>query len=200
MKRILVVLMLLVFLMFTGCSDNKRIDKAEVVKFITAQTEKNENKYTFYLLTGEQKPVSVEALDLAEAKKLVKKDYLPELSLSRLEMIIYEEKFDENLMLDDVNHLKKSYSVSPLTKILLANKKTLGEIEEDEKKVDEYNEALIRYKKDNKDSDTELLSVYNKNYEDDKLSLVFPYITEKGQIVSKNIEIASKKLENKQKN
>lgn len=193
MRRIITFFMLLVFLVLSGCSDNKRIDKAEVVKFITVQSDKNENKYTFYLLTGEKKPVSVKALDLAEAKKLVKKDYLPKLSLSRLDMIIYEEKYDKYLLLDDINHLKKNYSVSPLTKIILANKKTFEDIEKDEKKVDEYDEALIRYKKENEDSESDLLSVYNKNFESDTLSLVLPYITQKGQIENKNIEIASKR-------
>ena len=192
MKKLILLFILILVFILPGCSDNTRIDRAEVVKCITAQDAWGKNIYTFHLLTDEKEPVSVEAVDYVQAMENVKKDYLPDLSLARLEIIIYEENFDKNTMFNDLTRIKRDYSVSPSVKLSLADKKTFAKIEENESNIDEYKEAIIRKENENEEVVSELLSVYNKNNNYSSLQIVMPLITSEGIVESKNIEIASK--------
>lgn len=181
MSKYLILSLIISFTIFlTGCSENLRIDKASMVSCITVKNY----EYTFYLLTEEENVVSVKANDFENSIKEVKSEGLPNINLSRLEIVIFDENINHKYIVKDIESIKNNYSISPTTIIAISNDKIFKKISDNDKKIDDYIERInIFNKKDYKTSEN-ILEFYNKK---SSKGVNLSYIDEKGEIDKINI-------------
>lgn len=181
MSKYLILSLIISFTIFlTGCSENLRIDKASMVSCITVKNY----EYTFYLLTEEENVVSVKANDFENSIKEVKSEGLPNINLSRLEIVIFDENINHKYIVKDIESIKNNYSISPTTIIAISNDKIFRKISDNDKKIDDYIERInIFNKKDYKTSEN-ILEFYNKK---SSKGVNLSYIDEKGEIDKINI-------------
>lgn len=190
-KKLMCVVISALLLMLTGCKGTKQIDKASIAETVTV----DENTYTFYLLSGEDAPqgVSVDAVSFEEACNLAKKKYIPNLSLSKLELLIINEKIYKDVLEKDIEYISEQPEFSPLMYVTLSDKNTIELISKDKKVPTLIEEQIIQLKNNNDDVNTNSLSIFNNFSSSLNDEFSVSYINSNKEIKAEKIEISVKK-------
>lgn len=193
-KLLLFTLCIFLSLPLAGCSPDKQIEKAAVAETVTVQKTDGGTSYTFYILSAENADTSVtiKADSFEEAKSLAKDGYIPNLSLSRLELLIYDETLGKDFIRNDFEYISSDYRLSPLITVSLAEEKAFENFKE-KPSFDETEQQIILLKNENDDVSYKLLSIYNKIKGNSAETVTLPCLTGDGGIKSSNVEISAKK-------
>lgn len=164
MRRFCVII--LVFLLsvsFSGCSYETRIDKAAIAETVTVQKGENGFIYTFYMLSNSDFPeyTSVEGTSFEQACETARQKYIPDLSLTNLELFIVSEDIYSLTLYDDVCFMAAQYYISPRTCVAVADEETMHFISEKKEAPEKIKKYIILKKNNNKELNDSLLSIFN---------------------------------------
>ena len=103
MRRLLCIVCSMVFLL-TGCSNSRQIESAAIIENVTVDRQDGKLVYTFYRLTSGDAPwgIAVSAKNFEEACRLASEAFIPNLSLSKLELLLISEDAAETVMTTDL--------------------------------------------------------------------------------------------------
>lgn len=165
-KFLCLVIAVMSALLFTGCSDSKKIDKASIAETVTVRQTGGQTIYTFYLLSSSEnvKSVSVFANSLESACYLAKENYIPNLSLSKFELFLADENLSFDILKTDLQFISSEYYLSPLIMVTLADGNAIKYISESKEAPKEVEEHLMLLKNKNNETDINSLSVFNSIY------------------------------------
>ena len=106
-KKIILILLCITSILFTGCSSSKQVDMASIAEAVTVGEKDGKICYTFYLLSSSDTPVftSVFADSFEQACSKAKSEYIPNLSLSKLELFITEERIMDKTLKNDIKYI-----------------------------------------------------------------------------------------------
>lgn len=155
--------LIIILLMFSGCSDDKRIDKALLAETVSVSVDKQNFEYTFYMLGSEDKvkSVSIKANSFSQAYFRAKEKYIPNLSLAKLELFIFDEKISYDKLKSDVEYVAHSDSISPLAMITLADGKAIKYVNETKEAPENIKQLIFQIKKKLPKLRNNILSIFN---------------------------------------
>lgn len=152
-----------VMLLFSGCSDEKRIDRAALAETVSVSIENGKVSYNFFMLNGEEdvKLTTINAESFSQAYFLAKEKYKPNLSLAKLELVIFDEKISDKVFKDDIEYLSKNDTLSPLVMVTLADLKTLKSMSDNKDIPKQVEELIMLVKKKTSETKINTLSIFN---------------------------------------
>lgn len=158
-KKLIFITLCMAFFLFTGCSGTKQIDKVAIAETVTIE----DGEYTFYLLSKEDVPkgITIEADSLKEACKLAKDKYIPELSISKIELLLVNEKIYKDVLKNDIEYISKQAKFSPLLNVAICDKNTIKLLSEKKGTSDLIKEQIIHLKKKDESVCVNSLSIFN---------------------------------------
>lgn len=159
MSKKLILSIILVIFLLTGCTNSKPIDKASIAESVTV----DKNEYTFFLLSSEETPekIKINAKSFRNACKLAKEKYIPDLSLAKLELFIINEKIYKDVLKEDIEYISSQPFFSPQIYVTLSDINTIKGMSEEKNQSKKIEEQIILLKNKNKDLNTNCLSIYN---------------------------------------
>lgn len=190
-KKFILILLCILSILFTGCSGSKQIDKASIAETITAGEKDGKTCYTFFLLSSSDSPVftSVFAESFEEACEKAKSEYIPNLSLSKLELFITEEKIMGKTLKNDIKYMSEKPYFSPLMYVTLCDENLTEKLENDKMLPKQVEEHLVLIKNKNKELSVNSLSIFNNFFSDSNKEFSVSYINSKNEI-----KVETKKL------
>lgn len=196
-KKLISLALALLAILFcmSGCSDEKRIDKAAIAERVVVAEQDGRITYSFYLLGSDDKPesVAVEADSFEEACSLAKKQYIPNLSLAKLGLYLADEKIYSQAMQKDIDFLAKDYIVSPNLILAVCDDSTMKNISEEKNLPEKIENYIILNKKNNPQVSVNLLSIFNKFYSPDLNEFDISYINSEQELKVSSIKIITEK-------
>lgn len=164
--RLCIILMSLSLLTLTGCRNSRKIETASIIENVAISQENGKPRYTFYTLTSGDKPwgISIPADSFEEACELAEKEYIPNLTLSKLELLMIEDSVVDNVLKTDIEYISSNSSFSPVAYVTLCDRKTIEKFNETTREQDLIEEQLILLKNNNPNVNINYLSVFN-NFE-----------------------------------
>lgn len=194
-KNILFVFVIIIALLFAGCDESRQIDKAEIAETITVSKENNEIIYSFFMISGGNEPRSfrIPANNLDKAVMLAKNQYIPNITLSKLDMIAYEKTVGKELLMNDIRFVASKPYFSPLVFITLCDEATVNNISKNKEVAEEIKEHIFLIKNKNPAIKYNSLSIFNSfnNYSDGSFEI--PYIYSEKEIKASSEKFFSKK-------
>ncbi len=163
MAKKLLVLLLILPLSMSGCKSNRRIETATVIENISVQRLGGQLVYTFYPLTDSETPeaVDIPAPSLEEAQRLAQKQYIPNLSLAKLELILIHKNAVSDVMQGDIGYISTRASFSPVAYVALCDGGTLKRMRESTRVQRTIENRLLLCRSHHPDVCLDYLSVYN---------------------------------------
>lgn len=197
-KRALIVVLCVLSLILCGCSSTKEIDKASLAETVTAGEKNGKIYYTFYLLSGEEKPkfASVPASSFEEACALAKKEYIPNLSLSKLELFITEENISTKTLKKDVEYIAKTPYFSPLMYVTLCDSRLIENLTADKEIPTLIEDHIILLKNKNKGISENCLSIFNNFFSADNKEFSVSYINSEKELKAIPMKISAENEKN----
>ena len=194
-KKIILIILCLTSILFTGCSSSKQVDKASIVETVTVGEKDGKICYTFYLLSSSDTPVftSVFADSFEQACAKAKKEYVPNLSLPKLELFITEERIMDKTMKSDIKYISEKPYFSPLMYVTLCDENLSEKFTKDKKLPEKAEEHIILLKNNNKDLSLNSLSIFNNFYSDSNKEFSVSYINSDKEIKAETLKINAKK-------
>lgn len=190
-KKIMCIMLCILSLFLAGCTGTKQIDKASIAETVTV----DENSYTFYLLSSEDAPqgVSVPAKTFKEACTLAKEKYIPNLSLSKLELLIINKKIYKDVLVKDLQYISETAEFSPLLYVVMSDKNTIKTISEDKNAPELIEEQIILQKNKNNDISINSLSIFNNFSSEQDKEFCVSYINSQKELKADKMKISVKK-------
>lgn len=169
MRAKLCILFICASLFLSGCQSSRKIETASIIENVVISNQNGEAEYTFYILSDSQKPrgISISADSFKSACRLAGEEYIPNLSLSKLELLMIEDCLVFSRLKQDIEYISAQPSFSPMAKVAVCDKKTTEEFAGDTAAQDMIEEQLILLKKNNPEVKLDYLSVFN-NFESEK--------------------------------
>ncbi len=194
-KNILLVFVIIIALLFAGCDESRQIDKAEIAQTITVSKEDNEIIYSFFMISGGNEPRSfrIPANNLDKAVMLAKNQYIPNITLSKLDMIAYEKTVGKELLISDIGFVSSKPYFSPLIFITLCDETTVNNISKNKEAAEEIKKHIFLIKNKNPAIKYNSLSIFNSFYYHNDSSFEIPYIYSEKEIKSASEKFFSKK-------
>lgn len=194
-KKSFLVLVLIISAVFSGCSGEKQIDRAALAETVTAGERGGQIFYTFYMLSSSDKTefISVPAESFEEACLLAEKKYIPNISLSKLELFITEEKIMKKTLKNDIDYIARTSRLSPLMYVTLCDEELIGRFAGDKEIAKLTEEHIILLKNKSKDVCLNSLSIFNNFYSDRNGEFSVSYINSKDELKAEIIKITDKK-------
>ena len=120
-------------LTLSGCADSRRIETASVIENVSVHQSQGQLFYTFYLLSDSDRPnaVTVPAASFEEARSLAEEQYIPHLSLAKLELLLLHRDVSPAVMKRDIDYISTQASFSPVAHVALCDQKTLSRLRRD---------------------------------------------------------------------
>ncbi len=177
--KLCIILLCLSSLTLTGCQSSGKIETASIIENVSIAEDNGKICYTFYTLTGGDKPwgIKIPASSFESACDLAEREYIPNLSLSKLELLMIEDTLVDKVMKNDIEYISTQPSFSPAALVTLCDKKTIEKFAETTREQNLIEEQLILLKNNNPEVNISYLSVFN-NFESDKNSeFTVGYIT-----------------------
>lgn len=177
--RLCIILICLSSVFLTGCQNSRQIETASIIENVTIGEKNGEICYTFYTLTSSDKPwgISVPAGSFESACELAKKEYIPNLSLSKLELLMIDEKLVDRVMKTDIEYISTQPSFSPMAFVTLCDGKTIEKFGDTTRNQKLIEEQLILLKKNNPEVNINYLSVFNNLASDKSKDFELGFIT-----------------------
>lgn len=183
-KKIILILLCISSILFTGCSSSKQVDKASIAETVTVGEKDGRICYTFYLLSSSETPVftSVFADSLEQACLKAKSEYIPNLSLSKLELFITEEKIMDKTLKTDIKYISEKPCFSPLMYVTLCDENLAEKFVNDKELPEKTEKHIVLLKNKNKDISLNSLSIFNNFYSDSNKEFSVSYINSEKEI------------------
>ena len=197
-KKIILILLCISSILFTGCSSSKQVDKASIAETVTVGEKDGRICYTFYLLSSSETPVftSVFADSLEQACLKAKSEYIPNLSLSKLELFITEEKIMDKTLKTDIKYISEKPCFSPLMYVTLCDENLAEKFVNDKELPEKTEKHIVLLKNKNKDISLNSLSIFNNFYSDSNKEFSVSYINSEKEIKAETRIINDEKWEN----
>ena len=194
-KRIILIFICISSIFFTGCSSSKQVDKASIAETVTAGEKDGKICYTFYLLSSSDTPVftSVFADSFEQACIKAKSEYIPNLSLSKLELFITEERIMDKTLKNDVKFISEKPYFSPLMYVTLCDENLVEKFVNDKKLPEQIEEHIILIKNKNNDISLNSLSIFNNFFSGTNKEFSVSYINSEKEIKAETININAEK-------
>lgn len=190
-KKLVLLLICVLSAVLVGCSGAKQIDKASIAETVSVSEKEGKTSYNFYLLSDSDSPVftSIFADSFEEACKKAKEKYIPNISLSKLELFIVENNLYKKTLKKDVGFISKRPEFTPMMYVTLCDKSTLEELEKSKQLPQNIEEHIIKNKNNNKDVCANILSVFNNFYSEDQKEIKISYINSNSELKAESIKI-----------
>lgn len=184
LKKIILILLCISSILFTGCSSSKQVDKASIAETVTVGEKDGRICYTFYLLSSSDNPVftSVFADSFEQACLKAKSEYIPNLSLSKLELFITEEKIMDKTLKADIKYISEKPCFSPLMYVTLCDENLAEKFVNDKELPEKTEKHIVLLKNKNKDISINSLSIFNNFYSDSNKEFSVSYINSEKEI------------------
>ena len=194
-KNIILIFLCISSIFFTGCSSSKQVDKASIAETVTAGEKDGKICYTFYLLSSSDTPVftSVFADSFEQACTKAKSEYIPNLSLSKLELFITEERIADKTLKSDIKYISEKPYFSPLMYVTLCDENLAEKFVNDKKLPEKVEEHIILIKNNNNDISLNSLSIFNNFFSDTNKEFSVSYINSNEEIKAETININAEK-------
>lgn len=194
-KKTILTLLCISSILFTGCSSSKQVDKASIAETVTVGEKDDKICYTFYMLSSSDTPVftSVFADSFEQACAKAKREYIPNLSLAKLELFITEERIMDKTLKSDVKYISEKPYFSPLMYVTLCDENLPARFANDKKLPEKTEEHIILLKKNNKDISLNSLSIFNNFYSDNNKEFSVSYINSDKEIKAETLKINAEK-------
>lgn len=162
-KRILLFLLCALPLTFCGCAGANEIDKSSIIETVTVGESEGKIYYSFYLLTGDDKPksVSIQATSFEEACFLAEQKYIPNLTLSKLELFLTDKTIIDETLEKDIDFISEQPYFSPLMYVTLCDEQVIKDMAESKELPKQTEEHIILQKNKNKELSVNALSIFN---------------------------------------
>lgn len=164
MRRFCVIIFTLAFAFsLSGCSYETRIDKASIAETVTVKKGENGFVYSFYMLSNSEEPesVSIEGENFEQACDMAKRKYIPDLSLTKLELFIASDDVYNDIFYNDISFMASQYYISPRAYIAVADDNTMKFISESNEAPEKIEKHIVLQKKEDKETKVNLLSIFN---------------------------------------
>ena len=196
MRRAISILLTVVTVIFTGCSNSRQIETASIIKNVSVDRRGGQVVYTFYRLTSAQKPwgIDVPADSFEQACALAGEKYIPNLSLAKLELLMLSEDVYEQVMQDDVDYISTQASFSPIAYVTICDDGAIDRIKETNRTQTLIEEQLILLKKNNPSVNINYLSIFNNFAREGEESFTVPYISSKKELKVSEFKIDREKM------
>lgn len=161
--RLCIVLICLSAVLFSGCQSSRKIETAQIIENVTISEKDGQTLYTFYILSSADTPIKTEipADSFEQACELAQNQYIPNITLSKLELLMIEESLIDRVLKTDIEYISTQPSFSPSAFVTLCDRKTLEKFAESTREQDIIEEQLILLKKNNPAVNINYLSVFN---------------------------------------
>ena len=161
--RLCIVLICLSAVLFSGCQSSRKIETAQIIENVTISQRNGQTLYTFYILSSSDKPLKTEvpANSFEQACRLAQDRYIPNISLSKLELLMIEDSLIDRVLKTDIEYISTQPSFSPSAFVTLCDSKTVEKFSESRREQDIIEEQLILLKKNNPAVNINYLSVFN---------------------------------------
>ncbi len=196
MRRAISILLTVVTVIFTGCSNSRQIETASIIKNVSVDRRGGQVVYTFYRLTSEEKPwgIDVPADSFEQACALAGEKYIPNLSLAKLELLMLSEDVYEQVMQDDVDYISTQASFSPIAYVTICDDGAIDRIKETNRTQTLIEEQLILIKKNNPSVNINYLSIFNNFAREGEESFTVPYISSEKELKVSEFKIDREKM------
>lgn len=194
-KNLLCVLLSTGIIFMSGCTGTKQIDKASLAETVTVGEENGQFFYTFYLLSGDETPysISVPSNSFEEACKLAREKYIPDLTLTKFELYVLNERIQSEILEKDIKFMSEQWYFSPTVYVTLCDNETLEVFSRDKKAPEDVEKHIIHLKNKNKDVSINSLSIFNKFSDSNIKELSVSYINSKNELKSEILKISNVK-------
>lgn len=169
MRRGLCIVLICFSLFLPGCENSRQIETASIIENVTIGEEDGQVIYTFYTITSSDKPwgIKVPASSFEEACQLAENEFIPNLSLSKLELLMIDERLIDSALKTDIEYISTQPSFSPMAYVTLCDGKTIEKFDDSARNQKLIEEQLILIKKNDPEVNINYLSVFN-NFASDK--------------------------------
>lgn len=196
MRRIcLIIFTFGLIILLSGCSYETRIDKASIAETVTVQKGKDGFIYSFYMLSDSDVPefISVEGADFEQVCTMAREKYIPDLSLTKLELFIVSDEVYNSVLYDDVSFMASQYYISPRAYVVAADDKTMEFISESKEAPEKIEKHIVLQKNKNDDIKVNLLSIFNNFTVNENTDFNIFYINSDKELKTSPIRISSQK-------
>ena len=182
--KLSILLMCIIAFVLAGCNNSRQIESASIIENVAVDEANGQLVYTFYLLTSDERPwgISVIASSFEEASVLAKEQYIPNLSLAKLELLMINEKIYADVMQRDVEYISTQPSFSPIAYVTLCDSGTLKEFGETNRTQKLIENQLRMLKKHNPEVNINYLSIFNNYANGDENEFTVPYVSSDNEL------------------
>ena len=169
--KLSILLLCLILPVFSGCQNSRKIETASIIENVSISEDNGQIYYTFYVLSSGDKPkgIRLPSDSFESACLLAEKEYIPNLSLSKLELLMIEDSVLEYTLKNDIEYISAQPFFSPVAYVTLCDKKTIEKFDENNAEQDLIEEQLILLKNNNPEVCIDYLSVFN-HFASDRIS------------------------------
>ena len=169
--KLSILLLCLILPVFSGCQSSRKIETASIIENVSISEDNGQIYYTFYVLSSVDKPkgIRIPSDSFKSACLLAEKEYIPNLSLSKLELLMIEDSVLEYTLKNDIEYISAQPFFSPVAYVTLCDKKTIEKFDENNAEQDLIEEQLILLKNNNPEVCIDYLSVFN-HFASDRIS------------------------------
>lgn len=179
MKKLKLILLLMICLCFSGCQSSHRIESASIIENVCVDSHDGQIYYTFFKLTDGDVPdgIEVPASSFKEACELAKRQYIPNLSLAKLELLMINKNIYTDILKTDIEYISTQSSFSPIAYFTLCDTSALKQVRENTAVQRLIEEQLRLCKDQNADVNIDYLSLFNSYSHKDNKTLLVPYVS-----------------------
>ena len=189
LKKLLIFLTIIPFVL-TGCKSSHKLETASIIENVSVHKQDGQLIYTFFILTDSDTPnaVAINANSFEEAQSLAAEKYIPDMSLSKLELLLIQKDAREDVMQKDIEYISTQASFSPIARVAVCDSSVIEEMRRKSEVQNTIKNLIILCKKNNSNVKTDYLSVFNSFYGGGK-TVTVPYISGKGELRVSAMEI-----------
>ena len=166
-------------LALSGCAETRQIESAAIIENVSVERLDGKLCYTFYLLSGKEVPesVTVPAKSFEQAQGLAKRQYIPNMSLAKLELLLIRKDVMGEIMQSDIEYISTQASFSPVAYVTLCDSGALEKVKHSAHAQEWIEKQLLLCKSNHPEMCINYLSVFNR-YADDRCDCFsVPYVT-----------------------
>lgn len=183
-KKTLISIMCLLMMFLQGCKSSKQIDVASLAETITINQTADGLSYTFYIIDSGNaaNSVSITAKSLSDAINQAKISYIPNLSLSKLELLLINENAYSEILKSDIAFVSSRYDISPLSYVSLCDNDTMKIFSKAKDGLNTIEEHIMLLKNKNNEVKINSLSIFNSFAGDNKKEFYVSYINSNNEL------------------
>ena len=195
MRRGICIVLSVLALLMTGCSASRQIETAAIIENVSVHRQNGELVYTFYRLTSGDTPwgVDIRADSFEQACELAGTEYIPHLSLAKLELLLIEKEVYSDVMESDIDFISTQPSFSPIAYVTLCDEETMEQIRKTTRAQRVIEEQLILLKKNHPEVSINYLSIFNQFARRGEESFTVPLVSSNKELKVSKFEINRKK-------